>query len=187
MSKKLPPKNYIESKVETGDIVAPSVMGVSDQMITALVSELSQLQKQKNKLVVNLDESMEPIQFLDASVLKVKEAISENIKSELQNLDEITADANRRLRIAESALNRLPSTERRLINIQRKFDINNTVYTYLLEKKAEAGIARAANVPDNRPIDYAGPYSTSKIKPKTKKNNINVIPAIFKLHTLINV
>ncbi len=57
-----------------------------------------------------------------------------------------------------------------MINIQRKFDINNTVYTFLLEKKAEAGIAKASTVPDNRIIDYAGSYSSSRIKPKERQN-----------------
>ncbi|MBN1292427.1 MAG: polysaccharide biosynthesis tyrosine autokinase [Candidatus Latescibacteria bacterium] len=163
-------QHYIESKNESGDIVAPSVMGVTDPLLMSLVSELSLLQKQKMKLGMNLDESLEPVRFLDESVLSVKKAIGENIASGLENIDEITADADRRLRQVETSLNRLPSIERKLINIQRKFDLNNTVYTFLLEKKAEAGIARAANVPDNRIIDYAGSYSTSMIKPKPRQN-----------------
>lgn len=168
-------KNYIESKNESGDIVAPSVMGVSDQLLIRLVNDLSELQKQKMELAMNLDKSLEPIRLLDASILSAKETISENIRSKLQNIEEIAADADRRLRLAENSLNKLPSTERRLINIQRKFDINNTVYTFLLEKKAEAGIARAANVPDNRVIDSAGSFSTSMIKPKSRKNYITAL------------
>ncbi|HQH24791.1 MAG TPA: polysaccharide biosynthesis tyrosine autokinase [Bacteroidales bacterium] len=163
-------RNYIETRNESGDIVAPSVMGVSDQLITNLVNELSQLQKQKSILSMNLDESLEPVKFLDSSIIAVKDAINENIKSELQNIDGILADAEERLKKVEIALNKLPSTERKLIKIQRKFEINNTVYTFLLEKKAEAGIAKAANVSNNRIIDYAGPFSTIMIKPKSKKN-----------------
>lgn len=163
-------RNYIETRNESGDIVAPSVMGVSDQLITSLVNELSQLQKQKSILSMNLDESLEPVKFLDLSIIAVKDAINENIKSELQNIDGILANAEERLKKVENALNKLPSTERKLIKIQRKFEINNTVYTFLLEKKAEAGIAKAANVSNNRIIDYAGPFSTVMIKPKSKKN-----------------
>lgn len=163
-------RNYIETRNESGDIVAPSVMGVSDQLITKLVNELSQLQKQKSVLSMNLDESLEPVKFLDSSIITVKDAINENIKSELQNIDGILADAEERLKKVENALNKLPSTERKLIKIQRKFEINNTVYTFLLEKKAEAGIAKAANVSNNRVIDYAGPFSTVMIKPQSKRN-----------------
>ncbi|NLO01569.1 MAG: hypothetical protein GX126_04505, partial [Bacteroidales bacterium] len=146
-------RNYIETRNESGDIVAPSVMGVSDQLITNLVNELSQLQKQKSILSMNLDESLEPVKFLDSSIITIKDAINENIKSELQNIDGILADTEERLKKVESALNKLPSTERQLIKIQRKFELNYTAYTFLLEKKAEASIAKAANVSNNRVID----------------------------------
>lgn len=48
--------------------------------------------------------------------------------------------------------------------------MNNTVYTFLLEKRAETGIALASNVADNIIIDKAGPYSSYRIKPKEKQN-----------------
>jgi len=80
------------------------------------------------------------------------------------------SDADRRLLEIEKDIRRLPSTERQMINIQRKFDINNTVYTFLLEKRAEAGIARASNVPDNRIIDDAGFFSTAMVGPKKRQN-----------------
>jgi capsular exopolysaccharide synthesis family protein len=62
-----------------------------------------------------------------------------------------------------------------MINIQRKFDINNTVYTFLLEKRAEAGIAQASNVPDNRIIDEAGYFSSIRIKPRESRNRMLAI------------
>jgi uncharacterized protein involved in exopolysaccharide biosynthesis len=53
-------------------------------------------------------------------------------------------------------LNRpFPVRERKLINIQRGFELNNTVYTYMLEKRSEASIAKRSNVPGNRIIDRA--------------------------------
>ena len=161
---------YIQSKNETGDIVAPSAMGITDQLLIKMVDNLSQLQKQKLQLAMNLQESLEPFRMIEASILVAKETMIENIKSELQNIDQTIKDVETRQLLAEKSMDKLPSTERKMINIQRKFDINNTVYTFLLEKKAEAGIARASNVPDNRIIDYAGPYSTSMIAPKSKQN-----------------
>jgi tyrosine-protein kinase Etk/Wzc len=68
----------------------------------------------------------------------------------------------------ESDINRLPSTEKTFVTIQRQFDLNNTIYTYLLEKRAESGIARASTLPDNRIID--SPQLKGLVKPKTRKN-----------------
>ncbi len=43
-------------------------------------------------------------------------------------------------------MSKLPSTEKRFVNIQRQFDLNNSIYTYLLEKRAESGIATGINI-----------------------------------------
>jgi capsular exopolysaccharide synthesis family protein len=165
-------KDYITSKNESGDIIAPTVMGISDQLLIKAVDELSQLQKQKIKLGMNFDESSEPFKLIETSIANAKQIMIENINSSLQNTEQSLKENEARHREVEKSMNKLPATERRLLNIQRKFDINNTVYTYLLEKKAEAGIVRASNVSDNRIIDYASPYSTSMIKPKSKNNNM---------------
>ncbi len=163
-------KNYIESKQETADIIAPSVMGVSDQLLIRLVDELSTLQKQKRQLSMNLFESAEPLRLLEINISKVRSALGENVNNDLKNIEQLIDDANRRLAGIENEIRKLPSTERQMINIQRKFDINNTVYTFLLEKRAEAGIARASNVSDNRIIDHAGYFSISRIRPRESKN-----------------
>ncbi len=164
-------RNYIESRNETGDIIAPSVvMRESDNLLIQLVNELSQLQKQKNQMAMSLNESQMPVRFLDESIVSLKKALSENIANGLQNIEEESREVESRLREVERSFNRLPSTERKMINIQRKFDINNTVYTYLLEKKAEAGISLAANIADNRVIDNAGSFSTTMVRPKKKRN-----------------
>ncbi len=163
-------KDYIESKRESADIIAPSVMGVTDQLLIRLVDELSGLQKQKRQLSMNLYESSEPLRVLEANISNARSAISENVNNGLLNIVKSLEDADKRLKEIEQEIRKLPSTEREMINIQRKFDINNTVYTFLLEKRAEAGIAKASNVPDNRIIDYAGSYNSSRIKPKERQN-----------------
>jgi capsular exopolysaccharide synthesis family protein len=163
-------KSYIDSKREDGDIVAPSVMGVTDQMLMGLVSQLTQFQQQKKQLAMNLYDSAEPLKLIETNITSVRQAISENVADGLANIENSIRETDRRLQGVEKEISRLPSTEREMINIQRKFDLNNTVYTYLLEKRAEAGIAKASNVPDNRIIDQAGSYSTYRIRPKEKQN-----------------
>ncbi len=165
-------KNYIESKRESGDIVAPSVMGVTDPLLIKLVDEFSQLQLQKKQLAMNLNESLEPLKMVEANIASTRKAIGENINDGFRNIESSIADADQRLMNIEKEIRKLPTTERQMINIQRKFDINNTVYTFLLEKRAEAGIAKASNVADNRIIDNAGSFSSSRIKPKERKNNM---------------
>jgi uncharacterized protein involved in exopolysaccharide biosynthesis len=54
-------KEYIESKSESDDIVSPSVMGISDQLLINLVDELSGFQQQKKQLAMNLYDQLNPL------------------------------------------------------------------------------------------------------------------------------
>lgn len=163
-------KDYVDSRNETGDIVSPGAMGVTNAPLERLVTELATLQQQKSRLKLNISEDLPAVAAFDKSIMDVKALIAENINSSMNNIDNAIMEADHRISLVEAELNRLPGTERRLINIQRKFDLNNTVYNYLLEKKAEAGIARASNVSDNRVIDYAETFNSSRISPKPRKN-----------------
>ncbi len=163
-------KEYVDSRNETGDIVSPGAMGVSNAPLERMVTELAAMQQQKNKLKLNISEDLPAVTSFDNSIMNVKALIAENISSSMINLDNAIKEADHRISLVEAELNRLPGTERRLINIQRKFDLNNTVYNYLLEKKAEAGIARASTVSDNRIIDYAQTFNSSRISPKPRQN-----------------
>jgi capsular exopolysaccharide synthesis family protein len=106
---------------------------------------------------------------------ETREALKENVRNGISGLNMSIAESDRKISEVEAEINRLPSTERQLIDIQRKFDLNNTVYNYLLEKRSESGIAKASNVSDNRIVDNASLFSTAQIKPKTRINFIIAI------------
>lgn len=178
-------KEYVSSKNETGDIVSPGAMGVENGSLERLVAELAGLQKQKNIMKVNISEDLPAVKIIDNGINDIKALIVENINSSMQNIDNAIKNSEHRISLVENELNKLPGTERRLINIQRKFDLNNTVYNYLLEKKAEAGIAKASTVSDNRIIDRAESINSARIGPKSRQNYIKglmlglSIPAIL--------
>lgn len=178
-------QDYLNTKNETGDIVSPGAMGVSNGTLERLVIELATLQQQKKRLKVNISEDLPAITLIDNSINDIKDLLAENITSSMQNLDYALKEADDRISKVEAEIYKLPGTEIKLINIQRKFDLNNTVYTYLLEKRAEAGIARASTVSDNRIIDYAETFNSSRISPKPRQNYVMaltlglLIPAIL--------
>jgi len=163
-------QTYVSSKNESGDIISPGAMGVTNKPLEELVTELTTLQQQLIKMKLNIAENMPVISLLNSNISDIRALIMENISNSLKNIESTLKDYEERIAVVEQELGRLPETERMLINIQRKFDLNSTVYNYLLEKKAEAGIIRASNVSDNRPIDHALPLNAARIRPKTKQN-----------------
>jgi capsular exopolysaccharide synthesis family protein len=163
-------QEYVSSKNETGDIVSPGAMGVKNGSLESLVVQLAALQQQKSKMKLNISEELPAVSLIDDGIKDVKALISENVNSSMKNIENALRDSDHKISLVEAELNKLPGTERRLINIQRKFDLNNTVYNYLLEKKAEAGIAKASTVSDNRIIDRAESFNSSMISPKSRQN-----------------
>src|SRR6185436_4315756 len=65
-------------------------------------------------------------------------------------------------------VNELPRSERELVSIQRRFDFNDNVYNYLLEKRAEAGIAIASNTIEKTIVDRAKQVGNGPVFPNTK-------------------
>jgi len=161
---------YINTKDESGEIVSPSLVGITDPVLSRLVSELAVLQQQKKQVSFSLRDDLPAVNLMDAQIADARKILKENVENSLRNATKMLDDVNARIAGVESEMQKLPGTERQLINIQRKFDLNNTIYNYLLEKRAEAGIAKASNVSDNRIIDQAEAFNSSRIKPKERQN-----------------
>jgi capsular exopolysaccharide synthesis family protein len=167
--------NYIATRNETGEILSPSVMGVTDPLLISLVEQLTKLQQQKKHLKYNYSSEQPAITLIDSEIEDARLYLDESVKNNIVNSTRTLESIDSRMLNVETELNRLPQTERKLINIQRTFDLNNAVYTYMLEKRSEAGIARASNVSGNRIIDSAEPYNATLIRPRIKRNYIIAI------------
>lgn len=163
--------DYVQSRNESGDIVSPSTMGISDQVMISLVQNLSQAQKRKKLIDFNLQGKIPALGYADKEIELARNMITENLENSVKSLKISLDDVKKLINETDVELMKLPGRERLMINIQRRYNLNNSVYTYLLEKRAEAGIAKASTVSENRVIDYASGFSASIIKPMKKRNN----------------
>jgi tyrosine-protein kinase Etk/Wzc len=162
--------DYLDAREESEGIISPGIMGVSDQALIKLVEEFSRLQQQRKQVAFTVKDNLPQVELMDQKIEDARASLRENVTSTVNQLKLTMNTINRRISTAEKELGRLPGTERRLIGIQRKFDLNNSVYTYLLERRAEAGIAKASQITDNRVIDRAIVQNSALIKPKSMKN-----------------
>jgi tyrosine-protein kinase Etk/Wzc len=161
---------YLNIEKAGGTIISPSVIGITDQVLIRLVNELSDIQKEIENIGFNLSGDQPAFELMNKKVKETREALRENVRNGIAGLKLSIEESEKKIREVEIEIRKLPSTERQLLNIQRNFDLNNTVYTYLLEKKSESEIARASNVSDNRIIDRASYFSSVQIKPRTRTN-----------------
>lgn len=163
-------KEYLTSRNESGLIVSPSVMGIGDPLLIRLVEELSQMQLQQKQVDFVIKDDLPAANLIAGKAEEARAALLENVTNSINQLKLSMNDVEGRIAEVNGQLGRLPGTERQLIRIQRDFDLNSTVYNFLLEKRAEAGIAMASKVSDNKVIDFAEPYNAARIKPKSRQN-----------------
>lgn len=161
---------YLKARDDDNSIISPSVMGVTDPLLVRLVEEFSGIQQERKKVAFTVRDDLPQLQMMDQKLEDAREALSENVGSAISQLRMTMNTINSRIAAAEKELGRLPGTERKLIGIQREFDLNNSVYTYLLERRAEAGIAMASQITDNRIIDKAIVTNSVQTRPRSMKN-----------------
>ena len=167
--------DYLEDRNDNEDVISPSVMGVTDPVLVQLVGEFASLQQQKKQMAFTVKGTQPHAQLMDQTLEDARASLRENVASAISQLKLSIKNVDDRIAKVEKELGRLPGTERRLIGIQRKFDLNNSVYTYLLERRAEAGIAKASQITDNRIIDEAIVQNSSRVKPKEMKNYLTAL------------
>ena len=161
---------YLNARNDEESIISPSIMGVTDPGLASLVAEFAALQQQKVQMAFTVRENLPQVQLLTQQLEDARASLLENVHSTISQLKLSIDNVNQRIAKVEKELGKLPGTERRLIGIQRKFDLNNSVYTYLLERRAEAGIAKASQITDNRVIDFAIVQNSARVKPNEMKN-----------------
>src|SRR5690606_23760795 len=85
----------------------------------------------------------------------IKENIVENVRNQRANLNINQKDLGSRVQVLERELRRLPKVEREYINIERMHKLSEGLYLFLMQKKAEAGIAKASTTSSIRVVNPA--------------------------------
>lgn len=168
---------YIEKKRDFSDLAAPSVVGIQDPLLNKLVGTLNELNLDWRNISMSVVANSPQAIQLQNEIKNTHNALQENLESLIASNEIAKTELNERITAIESELQKLPGTERQLIDIEREFTINDQIYTFLLEKRAEAGITRASNTSDHKILDIARPENVSRIKPKTSSNLMMAIAA----------
>ncbi|MGB3848552.1 MAG: polysaccharide biosynthesis tyrosine autokinase [Tunicatimonas sp.] len=157
---------YLASNDNVTDVVAPSSVGIQDELLNSLLIQLANLNEEK----ISKDYSSNPnnpvLQVLERKINNTKQALIDNIDNLINSNDIGLRENSRRIRAIRQSMSELPQNERNLTDINRRFAFNDNIYNYLLQKRAEAGIAIASNVPDKTMIDAPRQVSDKPESPK---------------------
>lgn len=178
-------KEYLLTHTDFDDIVMPSSVGVTLPLFTALTGKLAYAALKKEDMISNSSMENPYIQLLNEEIVNMKNALIENMSSIIATTEMKLSDMDDRIAVTNDEFAELPGIERAYLEIQRKYKIYNSLYDFLLRRKSEVEIQRAANLPDHEIIDYAGDSGIRKISKSPKSSYMNAVvwavlfPSVF--------
>lgn len=166
------------AKDASGEIpIVPITMGITDPGLTRIVEELADLQGQ---LTVTGAGEKNPLQKnLEQRVRSSKDVLRETLNG-LRRANSLARSENQaQINKANAQASALPVTERQLLGIERKFKLNDELYTFLLETRAEQEMQKASNRADSEIIDPADARFSRMVSPNRMKLMIMALFAGF--------
>jgi len=147
--------------------------GLNNQVLNDLLNEYISLVGRQNHLIENKQAKSPQLRELSFQISNLKNTILVNLQYEMDASSQALVQLQQKMSRLNAELNRLPETQRNLTTFERNFRLNDAIYTFLIQKRSEAQIAKASNLPDYEVIDY--PTFEGREAPKTVRNYILLI------------
>lgn len=163
---------YIEKYLKNSDsldqVLLPSAMGINDPVLSDRIGRMIELQALA-RLNRPRTQSENPLyQNTVRQIQSAQQDILEGIRTQRAG-DAIRYSAlNVQINLLEKQLRQLPATEQEKIEIKRNYALLENLYVFLLQKRSEAAISKAANTSDILPVNP--PVMGGAISPKPVQN-----------------
>jgi capsular exopolysaccharide synthesis family protein len=155
-----------------------NLSGNIDPLMSGLISNFNELITQKTALLKTYNNNSQPVQDINKQILQVKSAVLGNINSSRSHIENSLKYLNTQSAAINQQIAALPVAERDMVTLQRDFEINEKVYSFLSERKLDAQISSSAILPGATIVDRAQP-NLSPIAPN--EHDINRTAVIIGL------
>tara|TARA_B110000238_G_scaffold38023_1_gene40071 strand:+ start:3303 stop:5687 length:2385 start_codon:yes stop_codon:yes gene_type:complete len=158
----------ILEKAKDKEALLPANLGFEDVTVSLMTQQYNELMLRKNKLLLNSSERNPVIVNLQNQLASIKSSLYKSLKNNKEALSLELQKLEKKQRIYQSKLSKVPQYEKEFRDIQRQQQIKEGLYLYLMEKREENQIRLAATIENTKVIDWA--YSDrNPVSPKPKK------------------
>ncbi len=158
---------YFSNDTILGGVIAPAVFATESPVITEQLRQIMSLNSEKQ----TYEKAENPVSRDVMAKLQIaRNTLLLSIDNHKDRVRETIEQLEVEIKDLDSRIAALPETERMLLGIDRKYSLNNDVYTYLMRKRSESQIQKASNTPDHRIIDPA--TNMGRVSPNIKRNQL---------------
>jgi len=169
-------RDYIKSKSQE-EVVAPSVLGIDNEALNNLVQKYIDLRLQvygDGQLGLESSLYRKDMEKQQQELAAFEDVLLESIASTMNTNAIQIAEFDRQISGFLTTARTTLSEEIVYNDNERLYSLNEKVFTHLMDKKAEAGISRAALISDYRPLEPAF-TSSVPLQPKTSRNYVTAL------------
>ena len=154
-------------KSQSNFSLLPSNIGINSGNVNELVVAYNTLVLERNGLLSGATEKNPVVVQISTQLTDLKQNILRSIDNYLDNLGTSLSEFKEFKNSTSAEVAKIPKLEATLLAFQRKFQIAESLYLFLLKKYEEASISYEATLPDTRVINYAF-TSPNPVAPKSK-------------------
>ncbi|MEA3521413.1 MAG: GNVR domain-containing protein, partial [Campylobacterota bacterium] len=156
--------NYVTTNSDLSAIDLSST-GSMNPTINTLVLKIQESKALKNALLVDYTELHPDVLKANEQLNSLRNTLKNTLTSSLRTLKERKISLSKFIDENTASLESLPQQERELAQLNRSFLVNEKIYSFLLQKRAETAIVESSTVSETRVIDSAI-QADKPIKPK---------------------
>ncbi len=146
--------------------LAPSSLNIQEPTLVSLISSFNEMELRRRRLLQTTPSSNPLVVDLNEQLGNLKQNILENLKNIKQGLNITKNNLLNSSRSFQAQIEKVPTVERGLTEINRQQSTKQGLYLYLLQKREEEALSIAAPLSNVRIIDSAraGNYPVSPNK-----------------------
>lgn len=126
-----------------------------DDFLNVAVSELYSMQMSRNRMLQDATDENQAIKKLDETIGLHRQNLLTYITNSRIAINQKIGDVTIQIADYEGMIRQVPQRQRDMLNIDRKVQVNEKLYLFLLEKRANTVIARAGIIPQTKVIEKA--------------------------------
>ena len=176
--------DYFDKNQDMTSLAPPSSSNVVDPILSTMIIELQKSSSERAAILSNNAEKNLFLGQLENRIRLQKQTIVENVKNNLNTLNQTQNELNYRAEKLSREISRLPRTELNMVSMQRQYNLTDAIYTFFLQKRSEAAITRASNFPDYELLEPARSITSAILSPKTMLNWLLALFLAFMIPTI---